>query len=109
MTTPTDDNRELLTLFASMKALRGKEQELRQVLEDLVSASLNEEGCVNYDLHQDLDDPGSFHFYENWATPELWAEHNDSPHVTAFGARHDELLEGGAANGVTLVKVKRIF
>jgi quinol monooxygenase YgiN len=109
MTTPTDSNRGLLTLFASMKALPGKEEELRQVLEDLVSTSLKEEGCVNYDLHQDLDDPGSFHFYENWATPELWARHDAAPHVKAFVARQDELLEGGAANGVTLAKVKRIF
>ena len=75
MATPTDDDRSLLTVIAHMKALPGKEQELRAALEDLVDPTLAEDGCVNYDLHQGVDDPSWFFFYENWESGEKLDAH----------------------------------
>jgi hypothetical protein len=36
MTTPTDDRRDLVTVFATMRAAPGKEDELRRWLESVV-------------------------------------------------------------------------
>ena len=36
MTTPTDDRRDLVTVFASMRAAHSKEDELRRWLESVV-------------------------------------------------------------------------
>jgi hypothetical protein len=52
MATPTDTNRELLTVIARMHAKPGKEQELRDALVALVEPTSKEKGYVNYDLHQ---------------------------------------------------------
>ena len=66
MSTPTDTNRDLVTVVATMRAKAGKEDELRAALESVLEPTRAEAGCVNYDLHQGLQDPAVFTFYENW-------------------------------------------
>ena len=64
MSTPTDDRRDLLTVIAYMKAAPGKEAELKTALEALIAPTSQEDGYVNYDLHQGVEDPATFFFYE---------------------------------------------
>lgn len=83
---------ELLTVVAEMKAQEGKEAELREALIGLVAPTRQEDGCVQYDLHEKVDEPGRFVFYENWTSAEHLARHGQSAHITAFRARRDGLL-----------------
>ena len=105
MTTPTDDRRDLVTVFASMRAAPGKEDELRRWLESVVGPTTQETGCVNYDLHQGIEDPAAFYFYENWETPEHLDAHRETPHMTAFAVVLDDLLD---ENGLTVHRARRI-
>jgi quinol monooxygenase YgiN len=95
--TPTDDRPELLTVIATMRALPGKEQDLRDALVAL----------VNYDLHQGVEDPALFCFYENWESGAALDAHLQAPHLTDFAGRLEELLDGGA-DGLVIRRVKRI-
>lgn len=97
MTTPTDNNRELLTVVAVLRAKPGKEQEVRAGLEELVAKTQGEAGNVNYDLHQGADDPALFCFYENWESPEHLQAHMGQPHLQAFIAKAEDLLDGPLA------------
>jgi Antibiotic biosynthesis monooxygenase len=54
---PTDGNRELLTVIAFMRAAPGKREELKAALEALIEPTKQEDGYVNYDLHQGVEDP----------------------------------------------------
>ncbi|PVZ07688.1 putative quinol monooxygenase [Actinomycetospora cinnamomea] len=107
MATPTDDDRSLLTVIAHMKALPGKEQELREALESLVEPTLAEDGCVNYDLHQGKDDPSWFFFYENWTGADKLQAHLANDHLVKFAGRLDEFLVGGA-DGLVITQLQRI-
>ncbi len=107
MATPTDDDRSLLTVIAHMKALPGKEQELRAALEDLVEPTVAEDGCINYDLHQGVDDPSWFFFYENWESAEKLQAHLANDHLVAFANRLGEFLVGGA-DGLVITQLKRV-
>ncbi|MDD7968625.1 putative quinol monooxygenase [Actinomycetospora lemnae] len=107
MATPTDDDRTLLTVIAHMKALPGKEQELRSELEKLVEPTLAEDGCVNYDLHVAVDDPGTFFFYENWTSPGHLEAHLANSHLVEFAGKLDEYLQGGA-DGLVITQLQRI-
>ncbi len=62
----------------------------RAELLKLIPPTLAEEGCLQYDLHQDPEDPGHFLFYERWESRELWQAHMDSPHL----AEHLEATDG---------------
>lgn len=82
-----------LAIVARIKAKSGKEKELAAVLTPLVAPTLKEIGCLQYDMHRDLEDPGNFVFFENWETRELWLDHMETPHLKAFKAVADDLVE----------------
>ena len=95
MTTPTDTRPELLTVIAHMRARPGKEQDLRDALVGLVEPTSREQGFVNYDLHESLEQPGTFYLYENWESAADLDTHLQAPHLAEFAARLDDLIEGG--------------
>lgn len=105
MPTPTDDNRDLLTVVAYMRAAPGKREELKSALEALVPTTVAEDGCVNYDLHQGTEDPDFFTFYENWASPAELDAHLAAPHLVEFAGRLGDLLDG---SGLTINRVRRV-
>ena len=73
-----------LTIVADMYARPERLEEVKAALIALVAPTRIEEGCVNYNLHQDNNDPLHFLFYENWTSSELWQAHRDSSHLNAF-------------------------
>jgi len=105
LTTPTDDRRDLLTVFAYMRAASGKRDDLRQALESLIEPTSQEKGYVNYDLHQSIEDPDRFFLYENWQSGEDLDAHLAAPHLEQFAAHIPELLDH---SGLTLNRVRRI-
>jgi quinol monooxygenase YgiN len=82
---------KLLTVVAHFQAQPGKEDALRQALLALVQPTRAEEGCVQYDLHEENAKPGNFVFYENWKSKEALDLHMASPHFSAFLPRVPEL------------------
>ena len=107
MPSPTENDRSLLTVIAHMKALPGKEDQLRAELEQLVEPTLAEDGCVNYDLHVAVDDPATFFFYENWTDPGKLEAHLGNSHLVEFAGKLDEYLVGGA-DGLVITQLQRI-
>jgi hypothetical protein len=60
-----------LTVIAKLKAKDVSEEQLYEELRNLVGPTRAEEGCINYDLHRSVEDPGTFMFYENWESRSL--------------------------------------
>jgi len=85
-----------LTITASILAEPGKRELVKQSLLNLIPPTLAEEGCLNYDLHEDLENSDHFFFYENWETRQHWLNHNDSAHIAA----HKKATEGTVAKVV---------
>jgi quinol monooxygenase YgiN len=67
---------------------------LRAALIGLLAPTRNEAGCLNYDVHQSVDDPAKFLFHENWTSKAHLDAHLQSPHVKALLPRVDELCTG---------------
>ena len=105
--TPTQDDRSLLTVVARMTAKPGKSDELRAGLEALIPTTLAEDGCVNYDLHVAEDDPATFFFYENWTSGDKLDAHLAAPHLVDFAGKLDDLLVGGSS-GLVIQRLTRI-
>ena len=73
-----------LTIVAHITATEEKIDFVKDELEKLVAPTLAEAGCIQYDLHQDNENPAHFMFYENWENRELWQDHMNSKHLKAF-------------------------
>lgn len=88
-----------------MKAAPGKEAELRAALEALIEPTSQEAGYVHYDLHQGVEDPAEFFFYENWESAEHLDAHLQAPHLVRFAEIMGDLLD---ENGLTITRLARI-
>jgi quinol monooxygenase YgiN len=73
-----------LTIVAEITAEPGCQLEVEQALQAAVAPTLAEDGCLQYDLHRDLNKPGLFLFYENWASRPQWEAHMRSEHLAAM-------------------------
>ncbi len=81
-----------LTIVAIFQAASGQTAALATALQGLVAPTLAEEGCLNYDLHQDLEVPGRFLFFENWETRADWDAHMKSEHLLHHKANDGDLF-----------------
>jgi quinol monooxygenase YgiN len=92
-----------LTIVANIIANQDKIALVKAELLKLIELTRAEYGCINYDLHQDNNNPAHFMFYENWQTRELWQQHMQSKHL----AKYMKATEGAVAeftlNEMTLV------
>lgn len=73
-----------LTIVANIFANSDKVDLLKSELEKLIPPTLKEEGCIQYDLHQDNENPEHFMFFELWENRELWQAHMNAPHLAAY-------------------------
>ena len=85
-------NAKSLTVIAQIKAKPGQENAVRQELLSLVAPSRRDAGCLNYDLHQALDNPALFLFHENWTSKAHLDAHLQKPDLQAVLARLGQLV-----------------
>ena len=93
-----------LTIVANIKAHPDKVDLVKSELLKLIDITRKEEGCINYDLHQDNDNPAHFMFYENWSSRELWQAHMSNDHLKAYMAATEGAVESFTLNEMTPVK-----
>lgn len=85
---------EQITLIAKVKAKQGLEDTLKSELLSLLEPTGKEAGCITYNLHQSAEDKSVFMFYENWTSQQALDEHLQTPHLKAFLAKAESLLDG---------------
>ncbi len=77
-------DKQELSIIATVKAKEGQEAFVRDALIKLLVPVRQEEGCINYFLHEDLENPHCFVLYENWASRELWQKHMEGTNLEIF-------------------------
>lgn len=92
-----------LTIVAEIIAKPDHAERVKAELLKLIPITMAEEGCINYDLHEDLEHPGRFLFYENWETRECWVAHSQAPHLAAYLAATE-----GAVESFTVRQMERV-
>ena len=85
---------EQLTIIAKLRAKPGMEARVREVFSALRTPTHKEAGCVYYEMHQSLENPREFMFYENWASAAHLDAHMKTPHFLAAIKFNPEILDG---------------
>lgn len=80
-------------LTAIAKAKSEFTSEIKTALENLVIETKKEQACIQYDLHQGIDDANTFVFYEIWEDQAGLDLHNKQPHIQEFVAMAAEKLQ----------------
>lgn len=87
--------------------VKSKTDSIESVKEHLIAMaenSKNEKNCLQYDLHQDANDPAVFIFHEIWESEAALATHNTQPYIREFVAKSESLL----ATPLTIFKTNKI-
>ena len=92
-----------LTIVADIKAKSDQIDLVKAELLKLIATTRAEEGCINYDLHQDNENPAHFLFFENWESRELWQAHMGNQHLKDYMAATD-----GAVAEFTLSEMTQV-
>ncbi len=92
-----------LTIVARIEAKKEKTELVKAELLKLIETTRNEEGCIQYDLHQDNNDPATFLFYENWESRELWQIHMNNTHLQDYMKATDGAVENFVLNEMTVI------
>lgn len=81
-----------VTVVAKLTFKADAIEQVKPELSKLISDTLKEEGCIEYRLHQDNDDPATFIFYENWESMACLDRHMNSDHFKSYVAAVGHLI-----------------
>ncbi|MBI1909793.1 MAG: antibiotic biosynthesis monooxygenase [Deltaproteobacteria bacterium] len=83
----------MIVITAAWKAKEGKEKELAGHLKKMVSAvKKNEPKCLQYTLHQGLEDKTLLYFYERYTDKVAVEYHKNTPHFRELIASTEKLI-----------------
>jgi quinol monooxygenase YgiN len=84
---------EKIVLVARLKVKKEMVEEAKTAALALVEVSRAESGCLNYDIHQAIDDETVFVWHETWATKNALNEHFAMPYFAEFFATVEKVAE----------------
>ncbi len=93
---------QVLIIVAQIKAKKEYANLVETELLKLVEPTRKEDGCLQYDLHQDNQSPELFLLYEKWETKELWLKHRVNDHMTRFRKVIDGAVDDFVVNEMTV-------
>ncbi len=67
-------------------------QQFVEASKAIIEGTRAEDGCLFYALHEDVHEPGSFLFYEEWRDQEAIDNHFKEPHFLKFGEDIADLI-----------------
>ena len=92
-----------LTIVGKIEAAPDQVDFVKTELLKLIPITRNESGCIQYDLHQDNDNPTIFLFYENWESREQWQQHMNNSHLTRYLKVTEDAVASFTLNEMTQV------
>lgn len=93
-----------LTIVADIVAKPDKIEFMKGALQKLLPTVREERGCIQYDLHQDNENPAHFLIFENWQSRDLWQDHMNAPHVLAHMEATDDAVADFALYEMTYIE-----
>ena len=92
-----------LTVVAKVVAKQESVEIVKSELLKLIEPTRNEEGCIEYMLHQDNEAPAVFAFYETWESPACLEKHMNTDHFKNFARVVGSLVEEIAIHKMTKI------
>lgn len=83
---------EKIVLIARAKVKPESVEEAKKAALAIVADSRAEAGCVNYDVHQSIEDKTVLFWHETWASKQAIDEHFETPAFKEFFAKVEPLL-----------------
>ncbi len=86
-------NDEKIVLIARLKVKRDAVEPAKRAALAIVADSRAEDGCLNYDFHQAIDDETVFVWHETWENKAAIEAHGASEHFKNLGRQIKDLVD----------------
>lgn len=93
-----------LTVVAKVVAKRECLESVKKELLKLINPTRKEQGCIEYYLHQDNEDPAVFFFYETWENLASLESHMNTDHFRNYVNTVGVMLEEKVVNKMTRIE-----
>ncbi len=96
----------MLLIIGTVRMPAENLNEARYAMQEMIEASLAEDGCISYAYSEDVIEPGLIHVTEMWRDQEALDAHFESEHLIEWRENWDrfgihdrdlQLIEGGKA------------
>lgn len=94
-------NSQRLTIVARILAKYEKRELVKTELLKLAGFSKLDEGCINYDVHEDNENPNLFVVYENWKNRDSLDKHVASKHFVNYVESVDGAVDEFVVHNMT--------
>ena len=94
-----------LVVVAKVVAKKEFLSQVKSSLLNLIVPTRKEDGCIDYTLHQDNDDPSVFVFYETWENPDCLENHLQTDHYKAHAKAVHGKIEDKEVFKLTRIEV----
>jgi quinol monooxygenase YgiN len=94
----------LLSVVAKVVAKKESVENVKIELKKLVMPTRQEEGCIEYKLHQDSEDPAVFIFYETWENIACLEKHIHSEHYKTYVSAAGGMIEEKIVHKMTRIE-----
>ncbi|AWV97181.1 putative quinol monooxygenase [Arcticibacterium luteifluviistationis] len=82
----------MITLIATITAKKDAVEAVKAALLNLVKHTIEEPGNIQYVLHQEIENPNIFRFYEQFKDQAAFEYHGQQPYIKAM-ASNAHLME----------------
>ena len=83
-----------VVIVAKIKIKEEFKDEILDELKELHKSTHDlDDGCIQYELHKDLEDTNSFTFIETWESAELLEAHMATAHFASFAKTIENKLD----------------
>jgi quinol monooxygenase YgiN len=93
-----------LTVVAKVVAKKESVESVKSELLKLIATTRKEDGCIEYNLHQDNEDPAVFIFYETWETSASLEKHMKTDHFTNYVNAVGSMIKEKVVNKMTRIE-----
>lgn len=93
-----------LTVVAKVVAKKEFAESVKSELLKLIKPTRNEQGCIEYKLHQDNEDAAVFVFYETWENLACLESHMNTRHFKDYVSAVAGMLEEKVVHKMTLIE-----
>ena len=95
-----------LTVVARLVAKKDCVAAVKAELLKLIAPTRKENGCIDYNLHQDNDNPAVFIFCETWESPACLEAHLKTVHFNRYLLAVNDMIEEKIVHKMTLISSK---
>lgn len=82
----------MVQTISKLYAKEDKVDEFIEVFKEMIPPTKEEEGCIQYEMYQDEEEPSLLIVLEQWATKEAFDGHLETDHFKRIVPRMTELM-----------------